>query len=139
MNLIVYCDGGARGNPGPAAIGVVVTDENNTILAKVSKPIGTATNNVAEYSAVIEAFVLLQKPMFQNVQKITFVLDSTLVVNQLNGLFKIKNPVLREKILTIRNMEGSLEATIVYTCVPREKNVLADRLVNQALDRDTSG
>ena len=136
MNLMIYTDGGARGNPGPAAIGVVVTDEGGTMLATYAKPIGLSTNNMAEYSAVVEALTMLKEPVFQKVEKITFVLDSTLVVNQLNGLFKIKNPDLRQKLLMIRNLENTRTTPIIYTHVLRQKNHIADGLVNQALDND---
>lgn len=130
MNLIIHTDGGARGNPGPAAIGVVIEQSGKTIAA-FGKTIGETTNNVAEYTAVIEALCYLKKEY----EKIDFFLDSTLVVNQLNGLFKIKQPHLRELLLKVRALEQKVGGTITYTAVRREQNVQADLLVNEALDR----
>src|SRR3989344_3558887 len=100
MKRIVHTDGGARGNPGPAAIGVVI-EEGNKTLAAFGKTIGEATNNIAEYTAVIEALMWLTQHPADYIQ---FFLDSTLVVNQLNGLFKVKEPHLRELLLQVRTL-----------------------------------
>jgi len=144
-SLVVFTDGGARGNPGPAAIGVVIQDEKGDIVKQFAKKIESATNNVAEYMAVIEALKWIvchpehsegshwdssAKP--QN--DIIFFLDSKLVVNQLNGLFKIKNANLRELLFKVRELEADTKAEIHYQLIPREKNQLADRLLNEALD-----
>ncbi len=132
MKLIIHTDGGARGNPGPAAIGVTITQDGRTI-GEISKTIGDATNNVAEYRAVVEALLWIEDSGIHP-QEIAFFLDSTLVVNQLNGIFKIKEPHLRELLLRIRHLEQGITATISYTAVRREFNKRADFLVNQALD-----
>lgn len=134
MKLTIHTDGGARGNPGPAAIGVVIEKDGKS-LAQIGKTIGETTNNVAEYTAVIEALVWIK----ENVSKAgesekNFFLDSTLVVNQLNGTFKIKDAKLRELLTKIRSLEGEVGGGTRYTYVPREQNSSADSLVNRALD-----
>ncbi len=131
--IIIFCDGGARGNPGPAAAGVVIKDETGKEIAQFGKKIGKATNNVAEYSAVIFALEWVRENITntENLQ-IDFYLDSRLVVNQLNGLFKVKNANLRELIIRIRELEARLST--LYNLIPREENYLADRMVNMALD-----
>lgn len=135
--LHVYTDGGARGNPGPAAIGVVFIGENKEI-GQISKTIGVATNNVAEYRAVLEGFSWLISNFKQigGYEKIHFFLDSQLVVSQLNGLFKVKNANLRDLLFKIREKEAELSKEVFYSHIPREKNRIADKLVNKALDND---
>ena len=132
-NLVIHTDGGARGNPGPAAIGVVIRSDSGTLINQIAKKIGKATNNHAEYQAVIEALEWLVSQKL-TVNKIQFFLDSVLVVNQLNGKFKVKDSNLRNQLIQVRQLEGALKTPISYTAVPREQNVAADRLVNQALD-----
>ena len=136
--LIINTDGGARGNPGPAAVGVVIKTESGKILVKLSRKIGQTTNNVAEYTAVIEALKWLRentnRQSFKEANKIQFLLDSTLVVNQLNGLFKVKDSQLKELFIEVRLLEGEVGGNIIYMVIPREKNWQADSLVNQALD-----
>lgn len=134
MVFRVFCDGGARGNPGPAAIGVVITDEDERVIHKMRKRIGIATNNVAEYTAVLEGLTWISTMVAGKLQAIRFYLDSQLVVSQLNGLYKMKNARLRELFVEIRQMEALAGGNISYHHVPREKNVEADRLVNDALD-----
>lgn len=134
MKLIVHTDGGARGNPGPAAIGVVIekiTDGVPSVIEEFGKRIGETTNNVAEYTAVVEA---LQKIKKGNISHIQFYLDSTLVVNQLNGLFKVKDPTLRLFVARVRILEQEVGGIISYTSIPREQNRRADYFVNRALD-----
>lgn len=142
MKLIIHTDGGARGNPGPAAIGVVidrVAGANKTIeLARFGKRIGETTNNVAEYTAVIEALAMVKR-RWSSVKKeerieIDFFLDSVLVVNQLNGTFRVKDGKLRELLIEVRTLEAEVGRAIAYRAVPREKNRRADFLVNRALD-----
>jgi ribonuclease HI len=137
MQLHVFCDGGARGNPGPAAIGFVIKDSSGKILKEKGKFIGQTTNNVAEYRAVIEALKWLSQPSTINHQPslITFFLDSRLVVNQLNGLFKIKNENLRGLVIEVRQLEQMIGGNVVYRFIKREKNLEADRLVNEILDQ----
>lgn len=131
--LLVYCDGGARGNPGPAAIGVSVLDNSKTEILALGKKIGETTNNVAEYKAVELAFesILEQKLLASTIR---FFLDSRLVVNQLKGLFKIKNQNLKQLAIRIKKMEQQTQASVTYFHIPREQNTRADFLVNQALD-----
>ena len=133
MNLKIYCDGGARGNPGPAAVGVVIQDEKGKILTQFGKPIGHGTNNIAEYMGVIEALKYLTQHVTRytlHVTRTDFYLDSRLVVNQLNGVFKVKNPKLRELVLKIRNLEQEVNTEIFYYYIPREKNI-AHHLVEE--------
>ncbi len=137
MKFIIHTDGGARGNPGPAGIGVVIEDEKKNVIKKIGKAIGNATNNVAEYTAVEEALKAMKSLEFRMKNgklEIFFYLDSTLVVNQLNGLFKIKDPTLRSLATGIRILEQEVGGVVHYTSIPREQNRRADFLVNQALD-----
>lgn len=132
--LLINTDGGARGNPGPAAIGVCIFDSEGKSLANIGKTIGIATNNVAEYMAVIEAFKWLSVNINSEINYAKFLIDSSLVVNQLNGVFKIKEQHLRELIVQIKEFEHKLGIKISYQHIPREKNFAADKLVNQSLD-----
>jgi ribonuclease HI len=141
MQLIIHTDGGARGNPGPAGIGFTVEESSQngnlkTIYEK-GKVIGETTNNVAEYQAVKEALKYLKSipEILVKTEQINFRLDSTLVVNQLNGLFKVKDAKLRVFITDIRILESEIQKEITYKYIPREQNRQADFLVNQALDR----
>jgi ribonuclease HI len=143
MKLFIHTDGGARGNPGPAAVGVVIEEEIGTgkkEIAAFGRKIGKATNNVAEYQGVSEAFLYLKilnpKSRIQNGEQliIHFFLDSILVVNQLNGLYKVKDARLRELLSGIRILEQEVGGDVSYTSVPREQNIRADYFVNQALD-----
>jgi len=128
--MILYTDGGARGNPGPAAIGAVLTDEKGKVVKEVAKYIGKTTNNVAEYKALIEGLHLaIQK----NADDLTCYLDSLLVVKQLNGEYKVKNVFLRELWNNIKILETKFKK-ISYNHVTRDKNTLADSLVNEVLD-----
>lgn len=129
----IHTDGGARGNPGPAAVGVVI-HKNGILFHKFGHAIGETTNNVAEYRGVIEALQYMRGVLKHNKFELLFILDSMLVVNQLNGLFKIKEPHLRELSLQIKLLEQEIGGVIHYTIVPREQNRQADFLVNQALD-----
>lgn len=133
--LIIHTDGGARGNPGPAAIGVVIEKEGK-IIHEFGKTIGETTNNVAEYTAVIEALIWLASKNYTLEIK-NFFLDSKLVVEQLNGRFKLKNANLRELFLKIKILEQEVGGVITYQYIPREKNTQADFLVNQALDANS--
>lgn len=139
MNLIIHTDGGARGNPGPAAVGVVIEKiggsagaPTRTTLAAFGKKIGKATNNVAEYQGVVAALTHLTKT--KGIGNIQVVLDSRLVANQLAGTFKVKDATLRMLLLQIRGLEAELGAQVSYITVPREQNFRADALVNRALD-----
>ena len=138
-HLIINCDGGARGNPGSAAVGVVIRIMNDELrikikeIVKFGKYIGEATNNVAEYTAVFEALTYLKTHSIQS-ERIDFLLDANLVVQQLSGVFKVKNTTLKDLFLKIRFLENAVSRGVSYIYIPREKNGEADRLVNQALD-----
>ncbi len=133
MNLKIYCDGGSRGNPGPAACAFIVFSEDHKMLHQEGKFLGAATNNMAEYSAVILSLEYLKSQNSLNLP-IVFFLDSQLVVSQLNGLWKVKNPKIRELIFKIHSLAVNLP--ISYHHIPRAQNSLADRLVNEILDKN---
>jgi ribonuclease HI len=126
----LYTDGGARGNPGPAAYGYVIEDEAGATLAAHGEAIGVATNNVAEYSALLAG---LEKAAELGVTELEVVSDSELMVRQLLGRYKVKNEALRqlweEALRRARRIDR-----VTYRNVRREHNELADRLVNEALD-----
>jgi len=131
---IIHTDGGARGNPGPSAVGIVI-EKNNVLIYEGGEKIGESTNNIAEYTAVKKALQILQSKYHDlHGSYITFYIDANLVVQQLNGLFKIKNANLRELVLEIKMLEQEIGGVIIYRVIPREKNLRADFLVNQALD-----
>lgn len=136
--LNVFTDGGARGNPGPSAIGVYVADEKNEKIAGFGKTIGVATNNVAEYRAVIEAldWIIENKKSLSEDAKINFFLDSRLVCSQIIGLFKVKNVALKDLLLDVRDREGQILLPMFYKNIPREQNTKADAFVNEALDKE---
>jgi probable phosphoglycerate mutase len=123
-------DGGARGNPGPAAYGYVLETDDGTVLDARGERIGIATNNVAEYSALIAG---LEAALERGVTELEVVSDSELVVKQMRGEYKVKNAALRELSLEAGRLARKL-ASVTYTAVRREDNELADRLVNEALD-----
>jgi ribonuclease HI len=124
-------DGGARGNPGPAAFAYVLEADDGTVLAAHGEAIGVATNNVAEYRALVAG---LEKAAELGVTELAVVSDSELVVRQMRGEYKVKNAALRELWLEARRLAEAIPS-VAYTAVPREHNELADRLVNEALDR----
>jgi ribonuclease H / adenosylcobalamin/alpha-ribazole phosphatase len=123
-------DGGARGNPGPAAYGYVLETDDGHVLAAHGETIGTATNNVAEYRALVAG---LEKALELGVDELEVVSDSELLVKQMRGEYKVKNEALRELRDEAELLTGRLRK-IAYTAVRREHNELADRLVNEALD-----
>ncbi|KKT75170.1 MAG: Ribonuclease H [Microgenomates group bacterium GW2011_GWA2_44_7] len=135
--FIIHTDGGARGNPGPAAAAFVVIDSTKKVLFKKGVLLGTSTNNFAEYSAVLYALEWLTAQKIDDKKsKVLFNIDSLLVVNQLNGLFKIKKFSIREQITKIKLLETSLGFIVIYHHIPRAENYLADRLVNETLDNN---
>lgn len=135
-HLNIYTDGGARGNPGPSAVGVYIEDDKGRKIESIGRTIGVATNNTAEYKAVIEAllWIVKNKEKFSEHTVINFHLDSLLVCSQIKGLFKVKNADLRTYLFEIRQHEAEIKNPIFYTHIPREKNKNADALVNKALD-----
>lgn len=128
-HLIIHTDGGSRGNPGPSAVGVVITTPDGQHLTSFGRYIGETTNNQAEYTAVIEALKTAAK--FQP-QKIDFILDSELVVKQLRGEYRVKNADLAPLKAEIQKEITNLEVT--FSHVLRHQNRLADIEVNKALD-----
>jgi ribonuclease HI len=126
----LFTDGGARGNPGPAAYAYVLEADDGTVLAAHGEAIGTATNNVAEYRALVAG---LRKAVELGVDEVEVVSDSELLVKQMRGEYKVKNAALRELSLQAARIGRSI-GTVRYRAVRREFNELADRLVNEALD-----
>jgi ribonuclease HI len=123
-------DGGARGNPGPAAYGYVLEADDGAVLAAHGEAIGTATNNVAEYRALVAG---LEKALELGVDDLEVISDSELLVKQMRGEYRIKNAALRDLASDARGLAGRLRS-VTYKAVRREHNELADRLVNEALD-----
>jgi ribonuclease HI len=132
-SLVIHSDGGARGNPGPGACAFVI-EENGEIVVKGSKYLGNVTNNFAEYSGVLFALQSIKKK-----SPVIFYLDSELVAKQLSGLYKVKNNKLLKIATEIRALIAKESLEIVFKNIPREKNKLADQLVNEELDRNLSG
>lgn len=136
MKIIIYTDGGARGNPGPAAIGIVIANENGIATKKYSDYLGETTNNVAEYSAIIFALRKIKalygrdkiKKMEAEVRS-----DSELIVKQLNHQYKIEDKGLQPLFMKVWNMLIDF-GEVKFCHVPREQNREADRLVNECLD-----
>lgn len=134
--FVIFTDGGARGNPGPAATGFVIEDENGNVLLKEGKRIGEATNNVAEYRALAEALKKLKAYLGGKEAKrahVTVRMDSELIVKQLNGAYKVKEPSLFPFFIDAWNRRQDF-AQVTFTHIPRKQNREADRLVNEALD-----
>lgn len=134
--LTIYCDGGSRGNPGPAASAFVVTESEKTIYSE-GKYLGLETNNVAEYTAVLLAITWLTEQFpISNLQfPIIINLDSQLVERQLNGFYKVKNDKLKVLYDKIKLLTVNYSLLIKYQWGYRTKNTLADSLVNETLDK----
>ena len=130
MKATLWTDGGARGNPGPAAYAYVLEASDKTVLAAHGEAMGVATNNVAEYRGLIAG---LEKAVELGVGELEVVSDSELMVKQMRGEYRVKNETLRELSLRAARLARELPS-VRYTAVRREHNELADRLVNEALD-----
>lgn len=130
MRARLFTDGGARGNPGPAACAYVLEAEDGTVLAAQGEAIGVTTNNVAEYRALLAG---LEKAIEIGVSELEVVSDSELLVKQMRGEYRVKNSGLIPLSLEAASLARRL-GSVTYTAVRREHNVLADRLVNEALD-----
>jgi ribonuclease H / adenosylcobalamin/alpha-ribazole phosphatase len=126
----LWTDGGARGNPGPAAFAYVLEADDGTTLAAHGEAIGVATNNVAEYSALLAG---LEKALEVGVRELEVRSDSELMVKQMRGEYRVKNEALRELSVRAGRLARQV-GDVRYTAVRREHNALADRLVNEALD-----
>ena len=129
-SLIIFSDGGSRGNPGPAAIGFVLKNKNGEVVHKEGRFIGLATNNCAEYMALSEA---LKKAAKMGAREVNCFLDSELVVRQLNGQYKVKDANIKKYFQNLRALLTSFKK-ISFNHITRDKNFEADKLVNQALD-----
>jgi probable phosphoglycerate mutase len=130
MKARLSTDGGARGNPGPAAYGYVLEAEDGTVLDARGETIGVATNNVAEYRALLAG---LGSALERGIDELEVVSDSELLVRQMRGEYKVKSANLRELVEEAQVLARRL-GRVRYTAVRREHNELADRLVNEALD-----
>ena len=130
MKVRLYTDGGARGNPGPAAAAYVLEAEDGTVLDARGETIGVATNNVAEYRALVAG---LRKARDLGLDDVEVVSDSELLVKQMNGEDRVKNAALIELSLDAAHLAGEI-GRVRYRAVRRAENELADRLVNEALD-----
>jgi ribonuclease HI len=134
MKAKLFTDGGSRGNPGPAAYAFVLEAEDGTVLDARGEAIGVATNNVAEYAALVAG---LERAAEVGVSELEVVSDSELLVKQMRGEYKVKNRALQELFLDASRLARQIQR-VTYTAVRREHNELADSLVNEALDRAAS-
>jgi ribonuclease HI len=135
--VVLYTDGGARGNPGPAGAGAVIAEENGTVIKEVSEFLGKQTNNFAEYQAVILGLKKLKQLFGSAVwhMDIEVRLDSELIVRQLSGKYQIKEPTLFPQYIAVHNMRVKDFPHVTFRHIPREKNKEADRLANEAMDQ----
>jgi ribonuclease HI len=134
MHLTIYTDGGSLNNPGPAACAYIISKNDGLVLEKKFLYLGEQTNNYAEYSGIKNALLAslsLKKKL--TISSLSFVSDSLLMVNQLNGLYKVKNEVIRSFVFEIRSLEQQLGVPLSYKHVLREYNQEADALVKQCL------
>jgi ribonuclease HI len=134
VKATLFTDGGARGNPGPAAYAYVLETEDGTVLDARGEAIGVATNNVAEYRALVAG---LARAADAGVTELEVVSDSELLVKQMLGEYRVKNRALQQLSLEASTIAREI-GKVTYRAVRREHNELADRLVNEALDRDAS-
>jgi ribonuclease HI len=130
VKVVVHVDGGARGNPGPAAAAAVVSDSDGTVLDEATERVGTATNNVAEYRGLLLG---LDRARALGATEVELVGDSELVARQVEGRYKVKHPAMRPLHAAARAALDGFESWSIRT-VPREQNARADELVNEALD-----
>jgi probable phosphoglycerate mutase len=134
-HLIVACDGASRGNPGPAGIGVEITNEHGEVLGEIAQGIGETTNNVAEYTAVIEG---LARAAELGARTVTLRSDSLLLISQLTGRYRVKAAHLQPLHRRARSLAAGFDR-VSFEHVPREENVEADRLANEGVDRWLAG
>lgn len=138
MHFTLYADGGARGNPGPAGAGAVVFDSLGKRVVEVSDYLGVATNNIAEYEAVIRGLKALSKEYPADIitsAPLSIRMDSKLVIEQLKGGYKVKHPNLIPRYLEVKNILARSFGSVTFEHVYREKNKDADELANRAMDR----
>lgn len=135
MKLTINTDGASRGNPGPASYSFIIKNSSGVILHQESEKIGITTNNVAEYTAVLKSFEYIQRYLTKGIPyEIEVISDSQLVMMQLSGKYKLKDPKLRVLFDQIKVIELGL-GVVSYRNVPRKENYIADMLANQALDK----
>lgn len=142
QKVILYTDGGSRGNPGPAGAGAVVTDEGGGVIKEASKSLGTMTNNEAEYHALILGLETLKKQYGKEKigeMAVEARLDSELVVSQLRGEYQMKDEKLVPLFMKIWNARIAIFPHLTFTHIPREKNARADQLANEAMDNASGG
>lgn len=130
--ITIYSDGGSRGNPGKAGIGAILKDENKKNISEISEYLGIATNNQAEYTAIIKALEKAHKLGAQNVE---CYLDSELIVKQINGDYKVKNKGLIPLFLQLTKLKNNFQK-ISFTHIRRELNKESDKLANEAMDKN---
>lgn len=136
MRFTLFADGGSRGNPGPAGSGAIIRDASGATVATVSEFLGTATNNVAEYTAVLRGLEALRDVLGASAKEaeVSVFMDSMLVVKQMSGEWKLKNEGLKPLAARVGEVSKSFKS-IAYAHVYRDKNADADRLANEAMDR----
>lgn len=127
--LVIKTDGRSQGNPGPAAIGAVIKDEQGKLIASISQPIGRATNNQAEYRAIIAA---LEKAIGLGAEQVDMRSDSELIAEQINGRYRVKNPALKPLYQQVKHLQSQLKGFTI-THIPRQQNKEADSLAGKAL------
>ena len=129
---VIFADGASRGNPGPAAIGVTIKDKRGKLITFISQRIGRATNNQAEYRAIIAA---LEEATRLGVKQVDIKMDSELVVKQINGEYRVKKATLKPLYQQVKQLQGLLKSFTI-THILRQQNIEADKLANKALDID---
>lgn len=132
-NAKLYTDGGSRGNPGPSAMGIALLDENDQVILKTSGYLGITTNNQAEYQALKKG---LELAIEAGIKRLAVYMDSELIIKQIKGEYKVKNADLAPHYHAIKKLEASFKE-ISFQHVLREKNKLADSMVNECLDKQT--
>jgi len=130
VRVLIYTDGAARGNPGPAGAGAILRDAEGTVLAEIAEPLGRATNNVAEWTAVLLA---LEEARRLGATQVDLRMDSQLVARQISGIYRVKHPDLKPIHAAVMDLLRTLD-TYTVGHVPRELNKEADRLSNVAID-----
>jgi ribonuclease HI len=128
--VIVACDGASRGNPGPAGAGAQITDEDGLVLAEIAEGLGEATNNVAEYTAVIRG---LERALELGATQVLLRSDSQLLINQLTGRYRVRTPHLQPLHRRVLDLAATFDS-IEFEHVRRERNTEADRLANRGVD-----
>ena len=128
--VVIYADGASRGNPGPAAIGAIIKDKQGRLITTIARSIGRATNNQAEYKAIIAA---LEHAITLGANQVEIHSDSELVVRQINGEYRVKKATLKPLYQKVKRLQSQLKSFII-THIPRQQNTEADNLANKALN-----